>query len=40
MGHVRLLESTVDERIVATSRVFRSRFASSGRPVDMAVYVR
>lgn len=40
MAHMRQLEGTVDERIMKTSKVFRSRFASTGIALDMAVYIR
>ena len=40
MGHIRLLEETVNERIVKTNQVLQSRFSSTGEPVDMAAYTR
>lgn len=40
MGHVRQLEPTLDERIMVTNKVLRSRYASSKTPLDLAMYIR
>ena len=40
MGHIRLLEATVDERIIKTNQVLQSRFSDTGESVDIAAYIR
>lgn len=40
MSHIRLLEKIVDERILKTDQVFRSRFAKTQKHLDLAVWVR
>ena len=40
MGHIRLLEATIDERITKTNQALQSRFSYAGEPVDMAAYIR
>lgn len=40
MSNIKLQEATVDESILVTTRILRTRFADNGNMLDLANYIR